>query len=64
VLLNEPIRRRDLGFMLVIGIGMSLFFVGRQETFRYRPRSGARQHLALRERDHLRPDADRFALDG
>ena len=32
VLLNEPIRRRDLGFMLVIGIGMSLFFVGRQET--------------------------------
>ena len=33
VLLNEPIRRRDLGFMLVIGIGMALFFVGRQETF-------------------------------
>ena len=33
VLLNEPIRRRDLVFMLVIGIGMSLFFVGHQETF-------------------------------
>ena len=33
VLLNEPIRRRDLGFMLVIGIGMALFFVGRQQTF-------------------------------
>jgi len=33
VLLNEPIRGRDLGFMLVIGIGMSLFFVGHQETF-------------------------------
>jgi drug/metabolite transporter (DMT)-like permease len=33
VLLNEPIRRRDLGFMLLIGIGMALFFVGRQETF-------------------------------
>jgi len=33
VLLNEPIRGRDLGFMLVIGIGMALFFVGRQETF-------------------------------
>jgi drug/metabolite transporter, DME family len=33
VLLNEPIARRDLVFMLVIGIGMSLFFIGRQETF-------------------------------
>lgn len=33
LLLNEPIARRDLVFMLVIGIGMSLFFIGRQETF-------------------------------
>src|SRR6185369_2764791 len=27
-LLQEPIRRRDLGFMVALGAGLSLFFVG------------------------------------
>jgi drug/metabolite transporter (DMT)-like permease len=27
-LLREPIRRRDLGFMLVLGLGLGLFFLG------------------------------------
>jgi drug/metabolite transporter (DMT)-like permease len=27
-LLKEPVRRRDLGFMLVVGLGLMLFFVG------------------------------------
>jgi len=27
-LLKEPVRRRDLGFMLVVGFGLMLFFVG------------------------------------
>lgn len=33
ILLHEPIRRRDVGFMLIIGIGMALFFVGRQASY-------------------------------
>jgi drug/metabolite transporter (DMT)-like permease len=27
-LLKEPVRRRDIGFMLVVGLGLMLFFVG------------------------------------
>lgn len=27
-LLKEPVRRQDLGFMLVVGLGLALFFVG------------------------------------
>lgn len=27
-LLKEPVRRKDLGFMLVVGLGLALFFVG------------------------------------
>jgi drug/metabolite transporter, DME family len=27
-LLKEPVRRRDLGFMLVVGLGLMLFFIG------------------------------------
>jgi len=28
LLLKEPVRRRDLGFMAVVGVGLALFFVG------------------------------------
>jgi drug/metabolite transporter (DMT)-like permease len=27
-LLKEPVRRRDLGFMLAVGVGLALFFIG------------------------------------
>jgi drug/metabolite transporter (DMT)-like permease len=30
-LLKEPVRRRDLGFMLVVGLGLMLFFVGLEQ---------------------------------
>jgi drug/metabolite transporter (DMT)-like permease len=30
-LLKEPVRRRDLGFMLVVGLGLMLFFVGGEQ---------------------------------
>jgi drug/metabolite transporter (DMT)-like permease len=33
LVLQEPIARRDLGFMVVIAIGMALFFVGRQASY-------------------------------
>jgi drug/metabolite transporter (DMT)-like permease len=37
LLLKEKITRREVGFMAAIGIGMSFFFVGRQETFATAP---------------------------
>src|SRR3954464_1857971 len=30
-LLKEPIRRRDLGFMLAVGLGLLLFFIGTEQ---------------------------------
>jgi drug/metabolite transporter, DME family len=36
-LLKEPVRRRDLGFMTVLALGMALLFIGRQERFATAP---------------------------
>ncbi len=36
-LLREPLRRRDLSFMAVLGVGLGLFFVGRDPTFASAP---------------------------
>jgi len=46
-LLREPVRRRDLGFMAVLAIGMSLFFVGRQTSFATAPAPVVGNLLAL-----------------
>lgn len=37
LLLKEHIHRRDVGFMVAIAAGMSLFFVGRQDSFATAP---------------------------
>jgi drug/metabolite transporter, DME family len=37
LLLHEHIHRRDLGFMTAVGVGMALFFVGRQQSFATAP---------------------------
>jgi DME family drug/metabolite transporter len=37
LLLHEHIRRRDLGLMAAVAIGMSLFFLGRQQSFATAP---------------------------
>jgi drug/metabolite transporter (DMT)-like permease len=37
LLLQEPIRRRDLGFMLAIGAGLACFFVGTEPPVRTAP---------------------------
>jgi drug/metabolite transporter (DMT)-like permease len=37
LLLKEPIRRRDLGFMLAIGVGLACFFVGTEPPVRTAP---------------------------
>lgn len=37
LLLKEHIHRRDVGFMLAIGLGMAFFFVGRQDSFATAP---------------------------
>lgn len=37
LLLKEHIHRRDVGFMAAIGVGMALFFVGRQDSFATAP---------------------------
>ncbi len=46
-LLKEPVRRRDLGFMAILALGMSLFFVGRQESFTTAPSPLAGNVLGL-----------------
>ena len=47
LLLHEPIRRRDLGFMLVIGAGLVCFFVGTDPPARTAPDPPAGNLLAL-----------------
>jgi len=45
--LGEPGRRRDLGFMLILAVGMSLFFVGVQPATATAPRPMLGNVLAL-----------------
>ncbi len=47
LLLGEPGRRRDLGFMLILAVGMSLFFVGSQPATVTAPRPMLGNVLAL-----------------
>ena len=46
-LLRERVRRRDLVFMSVLALGMSMFFVGRQQSFATAPAPLAGNLLAL-----------------
>jgi DME family drug/metabolite transporter len=46
-LLKEPIRRRDLGFMLAVGLGLLLFFVGVEQPAATAPNPERGNLLAL-----------------
>jgi DME family drug/metabolite transporter len=46
-LLKEPIRRQDLGFMLVVGMGLLLFFVGTERPAATAPHPGLGNLLAV-----------------
>jgi DME family drug/metabolite transporter len=46
-LLKEPIRRQDLGFMLVVGLGLLLFFVGTEQPAATAPNPGLGNLLAV-----------------
>ena len=46
-LLKEPIRRQDLGFMLVVGLGLLLFFVGTERPAVTAPNPGLGNLLAV-----------------
>src|SRR3954469_8841536 len=46
-LLKEPIRRQDLGFMLVVGLGLMLFFVSVDAPIATAPNPGRGNLLAL-----------------
>jgi DME family drug/metabolite transporter len=46
-LLKEPIRRQDLGFMLVVGMGLLLFFVGTERPAATAPNPGLGNLLAV-----------------
>jgi drug/metabolite transporter (DMT)-like permease len=46
-LLKEPIRRQDLGFMLAVGLGLLLFFVGTDQPGTTAPDPGRGNLLAL-----------------
>jgi drug/metabolite transporter, DME family len=46
-LLKEPIRRQDLGFMLAVGLGLVLFFVGTEHPGATAPDPGRGNLLAL-----------------
>ncbi|HEU4682733.1 MAG TPA: DMT family transporter, partial [Gemmatimonadales bacterium] len=46
-LLKEPVRRQDLGFMLAIGLGLMLFFVGVEQPAATAPDPVTGNHLAL-----------------
>src|SRR3954466_1905010 len=46
-LLKEPIRRRDLGFMLAVGLGLLLFFVGTEQPGTSAPNPDRGNLLAL-----------------
>jgi len=46
-LLKEPIRKQDLGFMLAVGFGLALFFVGVEQPAATAPDPGRGNLLAL-----------------
>ena len=46
-LLKEPIRRQDLGFMLAVGVGLLLFFIGVEQPAATAPDPGRGNLLAL-----------------
>jgi drug/metabolite transporter (DMT)-like permease len=46
-LLKEPIRKQDLGFMLAVGFGLALFFVGVEQPALTAPDPGRGNLLAL-----------------